>query len=162
MELLISIIVGVAIIEAYAWLPAACQWLLETAVCNLPTEDQERCREEWKADLETLPNTGVRLAHALTYILAARTITAETREETLEQLDEVVGELSTMQRGLEGKLAILEARAQELTLHGAAEEKRLQHAVRAPLRANDGETSESLKFSLEGEGQPSWSCDTRN
>jgi hypothetical protein len=31
----------------------------------------------------------------------------------------------------------------------------------APLRANDGETSESLKFSLEGEGQPSWSCNTR-
>jgi hypothetical protein len=29
------------------------------------------------------------------------------------------------------------------------------------LRANDGETSESLKFSLEGEGQPSWSCNTR-
>jgi type VI secretion system (T6SS) phospholipase Tle1-like effector len=30
-----------------------------------------------------------------------------------------------------------------------------------PLRANDGETSESLKFSLEGEGQPSWSCSTK-
>jgi hypothetical protein len=30
-----------------------------------------------------------------------------------------------------------------------------------PLRANDGETSESLKFSLEGEGQPSWSCITK-
>jgi hypothetical protein len=30
----------------------------------------------------------------------------------------------------------------------------------SPLRANDGETSESLKFSLEGEGQPSWSCNT--
>src|SRR5271155_4167531 len=29
------------------------------------------------------------------------------------------------------------------------------------LRANDRETSESLKFSLEGEGQPSWSCNTR-
>jgi transposase len=29
------------------------------------------------------------------------------------------------------------------------------------LRANDGETSESLKFSLEGEGQPSWSYNTR-
>jgi ATP-dependent DNA ligase len=28
-------------------------------------------------------------------------------------------------------------------------------AMRRALRANDGETSESLKFSLEGEGQPS-------
>ena len=34
-------------------------------------------------------------------------------------------------------------------------------AQRRSLRANDGETSESLKFSLEGEGQPSWSCNTR-
>src|SRR5271157_2312813 len=37
----------------------------------------------------------------------------------------------------------------------------LERAIDAALRANDGETSESLKFSLEGEGQPSWSCNTR-
>src|SRR5271163_5332736 len=40
--------------------------------------------------------------------------------------------------------------------------RRTNSAARAgTLRANDGETSESLKFSLEGEGQPSWSCNTR-
>jgi hypothetical protein len=33
--------------------------------------------------------------------------------------------------------------------------------VKLALCANDGETSESLKFSLEGEGQPSWSCNTK-
>ena len=29
------------------------------------------------------------------------------------------------------------------------------------LRANDGETSEPLKFSLAGEGQSSWSCNAK-
>jgi hypothetical protein len=65
MELLISILVGLGIMEAYAWLPATCQWLLESAVSHLPTENQERCREEWTESLEALPNTAMRLGPRL-------------------------------------------------------------------------------------------------
>jgi hypothetical protein len=32
---------------------------------------------------------------------------------------------------------------------------------RSPLRANDDETTEPLKFSLAGEGQSSWSCNAK-
>jgi hypothetical protein len=57
MELLISIIVGVLIVEIYAWLPQISSWLIRRAVDRLRAEDKERCREEWNAQLDALPNT---------------------------------------------------------------------------------------------------------
>jgi hypothetical protein len=122
MELLISIIIGVVIIEAYAWLPALCRWLVERAVSHLPTEDQERCREEWKASLETLPNTAVRLAHALSFILAARKVTAEFWEETFEELNTTVDELIAMRRDMERKREPLVTMAQEIVAFGVEQE----------------------------------------
>ena len=65
MELVISIVIGILIVEGYAWLPTISQWLVNLTVRQLPAEHQERCREEWTANLNALPNTLVRLVHAL-------------------------------------------------------------------------------------------------
>ena len=52
MELVISVVIGILIVEAYAWLPKFSEWLTERAVLRLRSEDQDRCREEWKAGLD--------------------------------------------------------------------------------------------------------------
>lgn len=51
--------------EGYAWLDALSKWLLERAVRKISPEDQDRCREEWRADLDSMPNTVVKLIYAL-------------------------------------------------------------------------------------------------
>ena len=83
MELLISILVGLCLIEVYAWLPVLSQWVLERAVSRLPAQDQERCREEWKASLgdHRQPIACVRRRHACAATAAggrARSIRART------------------------------------------------------------------------------------
>ena len=57
MELVISVVIGLLIVEVYAWLPKISEWLIERAVQRLRSEDQDRCREEWKAGLDAFPNT---------------------------------------------------------------------------------------------------------
>ena len=65
MEIVISVLIGVLIMEGYAWLDAFSKWLLERAVRQISPEDQDRCREEWSADLNAMPNTAVKLFYAL-------------------------------------------------------------------------------------------------
>jgi hypothetical protein len=48
MEIVISVLIGVLIMEGYAWLDAFSKWLLERAVRRISPEDQDRCREEWE------------------------------------------------------------------------------------------------------------------
>lgn len=86
MELAISIVVGVLLIEVYAWLPKISEWLIDRAVFKLLPEDQARCREEWKAGLEALPNSGAKLLHAFSFSFAVRTINAASMEANLEQI----------------------------------------------------------------------------
>jgi hypothetical protein len=65
MEILISILVGLAIMECYAWTDSFSKWLLERAVRQIEDSDRERCREEWTADLEAMPNTMFKLIFAV-------------------------------------------------------------------------------------------------
>jgi hypothetical protein len=114
MELLISIIVGAGIIEVYSWLPALCRWLVDSAVSRLPEEDQERCREEWNASLETMPSTLLRLVHAASYVLAAHRITTELWEEKIEELNEAALQISDMRSHFERQRARLSVGLQKL------------------------------------------------
>ncbi len=68
MELVISVVIGILIVEAYVWLPKISEWLIERAVQCLRSEDQDRCREEWKAGLDALPNTVIKLVHAFSIL----------------------------------------------------------------------------------------------
>jgi hypothetical protein len=94
MELAISIAVAVLLAEAYVWLPKISEWLIEHAVSKLQAEDQARCREEWKAGLAVLPNSGVKLLHALSFSFAAKSINGDSMEAKLEQVSYEVEVLS--------------------------------------------------------------------
>ena len=95
MELLISVVIGVLIVEGYAWLPTISKWLVNLAVRRLPTEYQERYREEWTAHLDDLPNTLVRLIHALS--LNCRRVANEIKIDLFEaRCDEAEYELDQL------------------------------------------------------------------
>jgi hypothetical protein len=64
-ELLISLGLGMAMYELYAWLPVISRWLLGLAVRRLPPAKQERYREEWTAHLEDLPTSMAQVLHAI-------------------------------------------------------------------------------------------------
>ena len=113
MELVISLLLSILLIELYAWLPTLSEWLLEHAVRRLRTEDQERFREEWKADLNERPNTIVRLIQALSYNVAARRINEELLEDKLTEIELSLKALSDKHR--------INVRKMRETQHGAVE-----------------------------------------
>jgi hypothetical protein len=92
MELVISVVLAILVVEAYAWLPKISEWLTERAVLRLRSEDQDRCREEWKAGLDALPNTVIRLVHALSYLGAAQKINADVFESNLAEINTLAEE----------------------------------------------------------------------
>src|SRR5580704_13744526 len=92
MELVISVVIGILIVEAYVWLPKISEWLIERAVQCLRSEDQDRCREEWKAGLDALPNTVIKLVHAFSYLGAARRINADCFENKLTEINALIEE----------------------------------------------------------------------
>jgi hypothetical protein len=94
MELVISIAIAVALAEAYVWLPKVAEWLVEYAVSQLQSEDQARCREEWKAAIDRLPNSGVKVLHAFSFSFAARSINNDSMRAKLEQIGDELDVLS--------------------------------------------------------------------
>ena len=84
MELVISVVVGI----------------IERAVQRLRSEDQDRCREEWKAGLDALPNTVIKLVHALSYLGAARRINADFFQNKLTEIDALIEECGHKHSGL--------------------------------------------------------------
>jgi hypothetical protein len=92
MELVISVVVGILIVEAYAWLPKISAWLIDRAAQRLRSEDQDRCREEWKAGLDALPNTIIKFVHALSFLGAANRINADFFENKLAEINALTEE----------------------------------------------------------------------
>jgi hypothetical protein len=152
MELLITVLVGLAIMEVYAWLPRLSLWLVDRAVSKLPSDDQERCREEWKAALEALPNTTVRLLHALSFHWAALRITSDFWEEVCDELDTAVVTFTELRQHAEQTRAPIMAQAKELLARSMEEGAKL--AVRMDgLLATVGRI-ESKVIQLEGKKVP--------
>jgi hypothetical protein len=88
MEILVSIAIAIGIIELYAWLPIVNDKLLERAIQRLPESDQERCREDWKANFDSLPDASlVRFIHACSYTFAH---VPHYRDELLDALNLVI------------------------------------------------------------------------
>jgi len=98
MESLIAILIGVLVMEGYAWLDAFAKWLLERAVKRINAEDQDRCREEWNADLNSMPNSVWKLMYALNNFSSsdATEINSDCCEKKwdaiVEKLDEITSE----------------------------------------------------------------------
>jgi len=57
--------------EASAWLPVLSRWLLDLALSRLPSDQTERFREEWTADLLDYPGAASRAIRALGICMAA-------------------------------------------------------------------------------------------
>jgi hypothetical protein len=92
MELVISIVIGILIVEAYAWMPKISGLLIEREVQRLRREDQNRCREEWRAGLDALPNSVAKLIHALSYLGAANRINGDFFENKLSKINALIEE----------------------------------------------------------------------
>jgi len=128
MELLISLVVGLLVVEVYAWLPRISEKLLEWAVSRLRPEVQERYREEWRAHLNDLPNTVARLSCAVGFCTAVREINADIVAAQRTEIEDLIEGLS---RDLHDGQLTLTALQLELTeqrgSHG------LEHALEEAL-----------------------------
>jgi Rad3-related DNA helicase len=65
MEILISILIGVALMEGYAWLDPLAKWLIIRAARKLPEKHREAFTEQWTADVAAMPNSFAKLLFAL-------------------------------------------------------------------------------------------------
>jgi hypothetical protein len=99
MEILISLLVGIALMEGYAWLNVFSNWLLDRAVRGVNSEDRDRCREEWTADLNAMPNTLLKGIFALkNFTVAADRINREHLEEKWQDISAKFDEFVIDQR----------------------------------------------------------------
>jgi hypothetical protein len=57
MEILISIFIGFALMELYAWLDPLAKWLVDRVAKKLPEDRRADFTEQFTADLATLPNS---------------------------------------------------------------------------------------------------------
>lgn len=75
---LISAIGNQTATEFRAWHPRLLAWLIDRAVVRLPTDEQERMREEWTRDISDLPGQFFPLWYAFDLRRAARQMAAES------------------------------------------------------------------------------------
>jgi hypothetical protein len=111
MELVISLLIGVLLVELYAWLPTISEWFVELAIRHLHAEDQERFREEWKANLNDFPNTIVKLVHALSYSLAAVKVNKDWCEAQLTEIEQHLMGLSEKHRRNLEQMKVMKSKA---------------------------------------------------
>jgi hypothetical protein len=89
MEVLISILIGIALMELYAWLDLLAKWLVNRVAKKLPKDRQADFTEQFMADLATLPNSAAKVYFAFRdCTLAAESIyQAVYRESVLSAAD---------------------------------------------------------------------------
>jgi hypothetical protein len=103
---IIAIVTGIALMEGYAWLDSIANLLLERAVRHVLDCDRARCREEWSADLQAMPNSLYKIAYALANFRrsTAAKINADVVGNVLDALDDLVVECSDREQRLHKKL----------------------------------------------------------
>jgi hypothetical protein len=107
MEILISVFIGVLIMEGYAWLEDFAKWLLERAACQVSAEERDRCREEWNADLDAMPNSVVKVVYALRNFSSgtADRINADLFADWLEDINGLLEDILSDHRAALEKLS---------------------------------------------------------
>jgi hypothetical protein len=94
MEILISILIGITLMEAYAWLDPLAKWLVRRAAQQLPKEHRTTFAELWTADLENIPNSLAKIVFAFHNCkLAVRDICDEIRRDAFESVADNYEEL---------------------------------------------------------------------
>src|SRR3981081_446680 len=108
MEILISILVGVALMEGYVWLDPLAKWLIHRAARQLPDKSREALIEQWTADLEAMPNSLAKIVFAFcNCTLDVGNISDEICRETFEAMADKVDEL------IEGRMVVLDQALQQ-------------------------------------------------
>lgn len=132
MELIISIILGMMLMEAYGWIPKISNWLLDRAVRKIHADEQQRCREEWSADLNAIPDGMVKLWFAIRNFSSgnADRINADFLDAQAHDMNEVFEELVKSHHSLREsfgrlKLAHVEGATRRLNMRRRYQEKLL-------------------------------------
>jgi hypothetical protein len=141
MEFVVSVLVGLLLMEVYAWLPSISMWLLERFVRQVVLEQRARCREEWKAGLDAMPNTMWRFLHALSFAFAAKSINADFFESNCLEIDSEIADLTSRVRALVEEFRRLKANRAESTT-------RLEHARRSALASLDASPLDTIPDQL--------------
>jgi hypothetical protein len=104
MGLLISMVIGLGLMEFYSWLPRVCEWIVELAVRLLPPEHRDRWRQEFQYSQNALPQTVWRLVNALSLCWGAVRISyclaVADLEEDLERSYAKFDEINSTHRTL--------------------------------------------------------------
>jgi len=106
MEILISTLIGIALIEVYAWLDPLAKWLVGRVAKNLPEDRRADFTEQFMADLATLPNSVAKVYFAFRDgTLAAENIYQEVYRETFlsmaDDFDSVYNKISLFDQSME-------------------------------------------------------------
>jgi hypothetical protein len=80
---LIGVLAGMLANELFAWQPRLARWILEKAVKRTPEAMQARLREEWQADLATIPGKLSCVVFAVSLLWEARSIEVEVAPQPL-------------------------------------------------------------------------------
>lgn len=112
MDILISLIIGICLMELYVWLPGISKWILERAVRGVREEIRERCREEWNEGLDALPNTMLKVVHALSYVCGntVAKINSDSFGADHNEIDDLLAGLSNQYQSVVKDLCAIEAK----------------------------------------------------
>ena len=87
---LISIVIGVGLMEAYAWLDPLAKWLVRRAGQQLPEENREEFTEQFLADVNAMPNSVAKVVFAFrNCTLAINDINDAIYRKTFESIADV-------------------------------------------------------------------------
>lgn len=118
MEILISIVIGIALMELYAWLDPLAKWLVDRVAKKLPEDRQADFTEQFMADLATLPNSVAKVYFALRdCTLAAHNIQEAVCRETVltmtDQFESFCDKMSTFDQTIEKSKAQVRTNLQQ-------------------------------------------------
>jgi hypothetical protein len=94
-SLLISFIVGIVLMEMYAWLDPLAMWIVRRAARELPDDRQEEFMDQWEADLAAVPSSILKVCYVLRDCLLpikdiAQTMFRDDFEHMVESSDHVI------------------------------------------------------------------------
>jgi hypothetical protein len=90
--------------------------VIEREVQRLRREDQIRCREEWRAGLDALPNSVAKLIHALSYLGAANRINGDFYESKLDEINALIEEYDQKYSGFVVSVPRMEEKIRQITI----------------------------------------------
>jgi hypothetical protein len=140
MEILISLVVGIVLMEMYAWLDPLAMWIVRRAANELPEDRHEEFTDQWEADLAAVPNSIMKVCYVFRDCLLpikdiAQTMFRDDFEHMVENSDHVIEKMSDM---VDGFVTHFEDAAQEAEISTAKLISTLNLSLERLQQFNDG------------------------